>query len=489
MRRISMIGLLATLPLVGCSSDKDDDGHDTGHVDTGDTESDTDTDTDTDTDSDTDVDVPDTYEFDSALSPGESSVSYSGQVFRQLLMADMKAALEVLTGMVDANTGMYANPGTIKDYLWGVYWTGELLDGSRPHLLSFSTDALQTTYDEVSSGKDLQGKIAGNDSATDYKNWTGGDFAGWNAPSPEALVEAWLDMLDANVVAYAKGGDLTGIDGSAVSKVYFTSEGHDLQQLIQKFSGVAIAFHQAADDYTDDDVDGKGLNADHIEPYKGTNPYTALEHAWDEAFGYFGAARAYGQWDDSENKAASKGYDADGDGKIDLKTEVNWGHSVNCAKRDLGAVAATDFTGDAWAGFTLGRQLLAETAGTALTEAQLNELKGHRDQAIGAWEKAIAATAVHYVNDTLQALKAATLDAEELATVWSELKGFALAFQFNPRSPMSDADFVKLHNLLGEAPSLDASYEADLIEARALMGTAYSFDSTNMGDANGENGW
>ena len=108
---------------------------------------------------------------------------------------------------------------------------------------------------------------------------------------------------------------------------------------------------------------------------------------------------------------------------------------------------------------------------------------------VSNWEKAVAATAIHYVNDSLQDLNSADLDAADLAKHWSELKGFALAFQFNPRSPMSDADFVKLHNLIGEAPSLDESYKADLIEARALMGTAYSFDSANLGDDNGENGW
>jgi hypothetical protein len=96
-------------------------------------------------------------------------------------------------------------------------------------------------------------------------------------------------MLDDNVVTYATGGDLKGIDGSIVSSVYLTEQGHDLQQLIQKFLGVAIGFSQGADDYTDDDTEGKGLMATHSEAADG-KAYTALEHAWDEAFGYFGAS-------------------------------------------------------------------------------------------------------------------------------------------------------------------------------------------------------
>jgi hypothetical protein len=474
MRLIRLLALACTL---ACSSDKDH-AHDSGHVDTGDTESDTNT-------------VPDEYTFESALVPGESSVSYSGQIARQLLMSDMKAAIGGLMDKIDANPSQYGTPGVVSDYLKGVYYTGELLDGASEHMLSFSTEAEQLTFDEVSSGKNLQDKIAGNDTKTDHKDWSM-EFVGWDhssVTSPESLVMHFLSQLDDNVVTYASGGDLTGIDGSTVAKVYLTAEGTDLQQLLQKFLGVAVAFSQGADDYMDDDVEGKGLLADHISPAKEGATYTALEHAWDEGFGYFGAARAYGRWTDEENKAAAAGYDTDGNGLIDLKSEVNWGHSVNAAKRDLGANAATDFTADAWEGFTLGRQLLADTAGSALTSAEFAELQGYRDLAIGAWEKAISSTVVHYINDVLQDLNATEMDAAGLAKHWSELKGFALAFQFNPNSPMSDADFAQLHSLLGTGPSLDASYQADLLTARGLLRDAYSFDNSNMGDDNGEGGW
>jgi hypothetical protein len=474
---MKLIPLLALASTLACSGDKDH-SDDTGNVHTGDTESDTDI-------------VPAEYAFESALVPGESSVSYSGQVARQLLMADMKAAIGGLTDTIDANPNQFGTPGIVQDYLAGVYYTGDLLDGASEHMLSFSAEAEQLTFDEVSSGKNLKDKTAGNDTVTDHKDWST-EFVGWDhtsVTSPESLVMHFLGQLDDNVVTYATGGDLTGIDGSTVDKLYLTTEGTDLQQLLQKFLGVAVAFSQGADDYMDDDVDGKGLNADHVSPAKEGSTYTALEHAWDEGFGYFGAARAYGSWTDDENEAAASGYDTDGNGLIDLKSEVNWGHSVNAAKRDLGAVAATDFTADAWEGFAMGRQLLSDTAGSALTSAEFAKLQGYRDLAIGAWEKAISSTVVHYINDVLQDLNGTEVDAAGLAKHWSELKGFALAFQFNPNSPMSDADFAQLHSLLGTGPSLDASYKGDLLTARGLVRDAYSFDNSNMGDDNGEGGW
>ena len=61
---------------------------------------------------------------------------------------------------------------------------------------------------------------------------------------------------------------------------------------------------------------------------------------------------------------------------------------------------------------------------------------------------------------------------------------------------MSAADFATLHGYLGDAPvSPDAEepaiadYRQALLDARALLGTAYGFDAANLGDENGENGW
>jgi hypothetical protein len=258
----------------------------------------------------------------------------------------------------------------------------------------------------------------------------------------------------------------------------------------------AITFQQGADDYLDDDVSGKGLMADHSAPVDG-KAYTALEHAWDEGFGYFGAAINYSAYTDAEIKAGDS-LDIDGDALVDLKTEKNWGHSVNAAKRDVGAVVATDFTSDAWAGFYDGRKLIDSIDGE-LSADEMTELQGHRNKAITAWENAVAATVIHYINDTLQDMnKFGTSDYSfsTHAKHWGELKGFALGLQFNPRSPMSDADFATFHGLVGDAPVLSTAsqsdidaYIADLVSARTLMGTAYSFDTDNLGDGAGENGW
>ena len=118
---------------------------------------------------------------------------------------------------------------------------------------------------------------------------------------------------------------------------------------------------------------------------------------------------------------------------------------------------------------------------------------------MSAWEKAIAATVVHYINDVLQdmsQMQGSGYSFASHAKHWSELKGFALGFQFNPASPLSDADFIEFHELVGDRPVLETAsdeerlaYQEALLEARSLLGAAYGFDSANLGDSGGIGGW
>ena len=83
---------------------------------------------------------------------------------------------------------------------------------------------------------------------------------------------------------------------------------------------------------------------------KGIKNRTAGEHDFDEA-GYYGAARNMNDFTDDEaaGKGGREGFgngynDANGDGSIDVRSEVVLGHAQNCAKRDRGSDGATDFS-------------------------------------------------------------------------------------------------------------------------------------------------
>ena len=134
----------------------------------------------------------------------------------------------------------------------------------------------------------------------------------------------------------------------------------------------------------------------------------------------------------------------------------------------------------------------------------MTQLKAHRDTVVMTWEKCIAATALHYINDTLQDMAKFGTDDYNFANHakhWSELKGFALGLQFNPRSPLNEtmegmqhSYFNLLHKKIGTAPALPGarnvdSYKDELREARSMLAERYGFAAANVGDANGEGGW
>lgn len=437
--------------------------------------------------------VPSTYGWDSRFVQGESAVSYSGQSFRQTLITELTGYLGGLTAAVDTTPPA---DGDVEAALLFYFDFDATTGGEVPLTITTDPPLAQSTYNDISSGgANLRSKLAGNDASTDHKEWnTPGNFLGWSeggesTDTPTELVLYWFGLIDDAAYQRGLGSVPLDPDGDPIAKVFLTAQGQDLQQLLQKFLTMAVTFSQGTDDYLDDATDGKGLLTSNLQD--GDSPYSSLEHQWDEGFGYFGAARDYNDYTDAE--IASPSYaDSNSDNAIDLKSEYNFAGSTNCAKRDAGsdASAPTDFTRTAFDAFLAGRHLIWSTDGE-LSATQLDELRGHRDTIVDTWEKCFAATAVHYINDVLADMDEFGTDGYSFADHakhWSELKGFSLGLQFNPRSPMLEGTrFADFHALIGDAPVLPtatandiADYRADLLAARDLLKTAYGFADANV---------
>lgn len=452
------------------------------------------------------VEVPSTYTFDSRFEPGASSVSHPGQTMRHLLIADLKKLILSLTADLDEGRVVITGAPDVVDILDTLFAYESAESGDAAPRLSPAVPLLQGRYRDVSESANLRQKLAGNDAEPHYPR-----FIGWSdrtldpsaQGSPSAgFTPTWLvRAIFARIADHAQRRALLaetrpGPDGQPLP-VHLTDTGLDLAQLTEKFLLGAVALHQAADDYLDDDLPGKGILADAATA---RGPYTQLERHWDEAFGYFGASANYGDLTAADLATGPRERDADGDGKIDLFREYNFGAAVNAAKRDHGSAAGakTGFMGAAWRGFLRGRALCA-SLDAAPSPAQLDALRASRDEAMDAWEAAYAATAVHYINEVLADMARFSTEAYRFADHakhWSELKGFALSFQFNPRSAMPAKDFERLHTLLGDRPVLQTaaagevdSYRDALRDARALLASVYAFDAANLGDANGSGGW
>lgn len=453
------------------------------------------------------------YDFLNADS-GESNVYYSGQIARHILIKELSNYIKSNDFVAHRAEGtdeiskFYDISDEDYENVWGV----------RPLTISAVDEkATQQLLTDVSgSHKNLLGKLAGEDAKGQYRVWNENDsLVGWAGLSaenntPKGLAAQLFEDLRSNAAAVEAGTALTA-HGVEMNKSYITPAGVDMQQMIEKYLFGAVAFSQGTSDYLGDIVDGKGLNSDHVATDVDEKGYTKLEHQWDEGYGYYGAARNFLDYSDNEiagkveddesnGRLAYNGrQDTNNDGKINLLSEHNWGNSSNAAKRDR-SPETTDLTKEGFVAFFEGRKLLNETAGTALTTEQKATLKTHAETASVAWEKAIVATVIHYINDVLDNSKGDIDDISStdytieqfnaFAKHWAEMKGYALNMQFNPYSPFVDletkkttAAFAELHTLMGNAPIIKdidggktvADYKADLVKARDILRDAYEW--------------
>ena len=215
------------------------------------------------------------------------------------------------------------------------------------------------------------------------------DGAGDHYGEPEDLIEAFFQTIARLSV---EGEDLVVPNGKrdaqVITEAYITEKGLDLSQMVQKFLHGSVSFSQAASDYL-----YSGLSADNEKRHKGIKNYTRREHHWDEAFGYFGAARNFmdyttdGGWGD---------IDADEDGLIDINSEKILGVAKNTRRFDRNANPSENLQRNSFLSFVHGRFLLGtRPAGYEETTRQLAII------ALGEWEKTIAATVIHYLNSTM----------------------------------------------------------------------------------------
>ena len=445
------------------------------------------------------------YRFTSQFD-GQDSVAYPGQTFRQVLINDLKGLMGSMKyGAFNGSESQARNVlNSFFKYSSGAPLRGPgAINGQQRHktkILDFQGNRMSSlegaTYDSIQSpGKNLMSKIAGNDNP--LRN---GELKGWNSMNlygvdlskvdadrngdsfvePDDLVQGIFQVVAKNAATGASFIAPNGsLPGQTVKNASITPDGVNLTEIMHKFLQGAIAFSQAAGDYLATDLGPtKGLNADNTQPYKGSKNHTALEHFWDEGFGYFGAARDFATYTDAEiRKYQSK--DTDGDGVISIHKEYNIGGvALNSARIDRYSAqrgtGTLDLTKEAIDAFLAGRQLITEKPAN-----YTQYIPAYATVALAAWEKTLGAVVIHYLNATLKQMDAYGTEDYlfvNYAKFWSEMKGYGMIFQFNPTSLVSLSDFVKMHQLFGDHPvALNASaaavagYRNNLLQARELL--------------------
>lgn len=408
-----------------------------------------------DGDGDNTIEVPSSYTFESRFLEEESAVAYPGQVTRNLLIADIKTITDGRDGTVSTEKLMdrYAYDSQDLDIL-----------------LETDPSPQQQQYTDIATGKSLQGKATASYSDQPLIGIEAVAGFGSDATADD-VITSYLNQIAAN---YG--------NGESAPEAYTTDENVNMSQIVNKLLLGGVAYSQGTAKYLDDVLN----TSDSPNTQDGDNPYSTMGHVWDEAFGYFGAAREFasGDYYDSDGMIANA-VDRDGNGSIDFESEYvyTWAdYSV-----DRGTVGG-DFHLEAFSAFLEGRTAI-------LNQAPIEEIRSHADDARAAWEKVVAANVVHYLNSMESDLSDLSSDqtiteenlgedaSTELNEHWGEAKPFAWALQYNADKEITDAQLQTLHDELGGAPPYGET-KADAVdainEAKAVVQDAYGFSDENM---------
>ncbi|MDR8392494.1 DUF4856 domain-containing protein [Aliifodinibius sp. S!AR15-10] len=303
------------------------------------------------------IDTPSTYEFSR---DGESSVAYPGQTDRLKMLEEIDA---------------YMGKGD----------DGELL----------SEQALLDMFEN----KDGNG--GGNFSFTSDRQLKNKTFA------PDLDANLFQDIFASAATASENGSNgITASNGTAGlierensgSTILVSANGREYGQLVEKGLMGAVFFNQIFNVYLTDDRIGPNVENEQLE--EGAN-YTAKEHHFDEAFGYFGAP-----------------VDFSSDWPEERESEARfWADYSNGADDEFGM---NDILMNA---YISGRTAIVNKDQSALSE-QVDILYEN-------FELLAAATTVHYINSTLSHLDNG--DLGEAFHTLSEAWAFANALKYSPQ--------------------------------------------------------
>ena len=365
----------------------------------------------------TEIEVPVTFTFQSRFDD-LSSVSYSGQVVRNLLINDIKTQMGTDAGS--------KNPATLLSMMAND-------DASRAILSASGKSTVQTKYHDISTSH-LNDRL---DAVS-------------NIPIPGYDTDAKTLVV--------------GMLNEAAASGKTRATGIRLDQMVQKTMWGAISYWQATSKYMT-----KIPNDDNSVAVSGKN-YTEMEHHWDESFGYFGAALDYNTAYDDGTRKSGPSVDSNSDGKLDFKKEVNMGWAVTAAKRDLCSSCGNyDYTKTIFDAYLKGRTLI-------VNQAPLAEIIVQRDIIMETWEKVVAAVTQHYINDVAADIAAiiaagdATVTPVSDATAdyenhWGEMRGYAHGLLYNSLSKVPSANVTRALALMGTAPVYPSNGNFDDMQA------------------------
>ena len=310
------------------------------------------------------------------------------------------------TSSTDDTTAVYDVPETYN--FKNVSYGGQT---DRLNMLTELTAYVKTSH----SGDKLDTIILDNMYANENSPFTGDIGSSGKDLKSKTEEDARAEVVALFRDMAANSGDLDAVASNGVAGLIPRKDGHILvdasgkeyAQLIDKGLMGSCFYYQGTSKYLSDEKIGDAVDNETVEEGKGT----AKEHHFDEAFGYFGVP---------------KDFPTNAEG-VDL---LFWGKY--CNKRD--DVAKTNSIMDA---FLKGRAAISEKdkKGQDAAVADVKKL----------WEKAAAATGIHYLNESI----AATDNGNKFHAL-TEGYAFIQALKYNMDASITPADVDAVIALIGE---------------------------------------
>jgi len=222
------------------------------------------------------IEVPIEYDF---ARDGVSTVSFSGQTTR----IDM--AIELIDAMKDPNISeatllaMYANQTA----------NGEDVNPYSDPSLNESTKSIKS---KVAASKDF---FSAN---TAESSIIKADLESWIRAQVNEVYPNWNELASAG-----QAGQIA--DGSTVR--YVSAKGIEYNQAVNKSLIGALMVDQIVNNYLSTSVldAGENMTNNDNDNLDGENPYTSMEHKWDEAYGYL-----FGKSSDTSDPLTTLGEDS-----------------------------------------------------------------------------------------------------------------------------------------------------------------------------------
>lgn len=285
--------------------------------------------------------VPDTYRFKRGDS---TSVDYKEQVVLNLLIETICTTIKNL-----AEPGAQPIDAAILTQIYqSSSYNGAILSSTGGYA------PLAETFTQIATGQRLSANVV-------------------NTFKADSMLLTWFD----SIAVRSQNGMYLGSPA-----VYTTTSGFNMLAAVQTTLQASVSCANGVNII-------KNISANANNLLSGTHNYTPMEHAWDKAWGFFGAAAC---WPAFETTVWSEQnfMDYDVNDTINFASEYNFLYAGEAARRDLINDGQTNFSQTLFAAWAGGR-----TAITNQTEVLRSEA---RQTILDEWERLIAATAVHYLN-------------------------------------------------------------------------------------------